>query len=53
MPTKTRTKTVSAEFVRFREATKALLSVPKKEVEKQKAAYQKKRQRIRSKRKAA
>jgi hypothetical protein len=53
MPTKTRTKTVSEEFVRFREATRVLLSVPKKDVEKQKAAYQKKRQRVRAKRKAA
>lgn len=53
MPTKTRTKTVSEEFDRFREAAKVLLSVPKKDVEKQKAAYQKKRQRVRSKRNAA
>jgi hypothetical protein len=44
----------SDEFVRFREATKTLLSVPKKTVDKEKAAYQKKRQRINgSKRKVA
>lgn len=52
MPAKTRDKP-SDEFARFREATKALLSVPKKEIEKQKAAYQKKRQRVKAKRKAA
>jgi len=43
----------SDEFVRFREATATLLSVPKKAVDKERAAYQKKRQRVRSKRKAA
>ena len=53
MPTKTHNKTVSEEFARFREATRVLLSVPKKDVEKQKAAYQKKRQRVKAKRKAA
>jgi hypothetical protein len=52
MPTKPANK-LSQEFVRFREATKVLLSVPKKDVEKQKAAYQKKRQRIKTKRRAA
>ena len=44
----------SDEFVRFKEATKTLLSVPKKAVDKEKAAYQKKRQRTNgSKRKVA
>ncbi|HEY6245398.1 MAG TPA: hypothetical protein VIX17_15715 [Pyrinomonadaceae bacterium] len=43
----------SDEFARFREATKTLLSVPKKAVDKEKAAYQKKRQRIKAKRNAA
>jgi hypothetical protein len=53
MPTKNHDKP-SDEFVRFREATKRLLSVPKKAVDKEKAAYQKKRQRANgSKRKVA
>jgi hypothetical protein len=53
MPAKTREKP-SAEFLRFREATQKLLSVPKKEIDKQKAAFKKKRQRVSgSKRKAA
>jgi hypothetical protein len=52
MPAKTREKP-SAEFLKFKEATRILLTVPKKEVDKKKAAYQKKRQRVRAKRKAA
>jgi hypothetical protein len=41
------------EFERFKEFTRKLIAVPKKEIDRQKATYEKKKQRNGSKRKAA
>ena len=43
----------SEEFERFKEFTRKLIAVPKKEIDRQKAVYEKKKQRNGSKRKAA
>lgn len=41
------------EFERFKEFARKLIAVPKKEIDRQKAVYEKKKQRNGSKRKAA
>jgi hypothetical protein len=46
MATLNQPKSKSPEFKRFEKAVKTILAVPKKEIDKQKAAYQKKRQRV-------
>jgi hypothetical protein len=42
----TKTATESEEFKNFRDFTKKLLAVPKKEIDQQKARYEKKRAKI-------